>query len=402
MKTFQVTFVDVNGVKSKKAFTAIDEDDVFKQLEAFNATPITVKEAEKSLLDSIRGDRITDAMIELVITNLASLLSSGINLDKALTLVAKSSETNNVQQLVFSLQNSIRGGKSFADSLAAYPEYFDELVVNLVRIGESTGRLDNVLVDLSEQLKFQSKINSQVKQAAVYPMVIVFVCVVSILFILYSVVPQLSVMLEQNNNLPVYTVVLMSASDFVRTTTGTLSLIGVAFLGLFFVFSDNPSFKISRDKLREFSKRLPLIKGMVTLSQQLRFSSAMKSTLNSGLSITDALALSANTLTNKDEKLKFLEVKKQIQSGVTLTKAMEETGLFSMMELGFIEVGEETGDLAKAFTEMLERKSLEFDTRLSSVLKMLEPMLILLMGVIVGGVVIIMMLSIMSAQDVGF
>lgn len=401
MKAFKVVFVDSSGVKTTKQFTASDEFEVFQQLEELDATPISVKEAQKSVLDTIRGDRITPNMIELVITNLASLVSSGISLDKALSLVSKSSETASLGQLVSQIQNGIRGGKSFADSLGQFPEYFDELVINLVQIGESTGQLDKVLLDLSAQLKFQSRINSQIKQAAIYPIIIVFVCILSILFILYSVVPQLSGMLEQVKELPSYTIALMATSDFVRSTTGTFTLIAIAVSLFYFIYTDSTSIKDSRQKIKLVLQKAPLVSGMVALSQQLRFASAMKSTLNSGLSITDALNLSANTLTDKDAQLKFLEVKNKIQSGVSLTKSMEDTGLFTVMETGFIEVGEETGDLAKAFSEMLERKSHEFDTKLASTLKMLEPLLILFMGVIVGGVVIIMMLSIMSAQNVG-
>lgn len=401
MKAFKVVFVDSSGVKTTKQFTANDELEVYQELEDIDATPISVKVAQKSVLDTVRGDRITPSMIELVITNLSSLLSSGISLDKALTLVAKSSETASLSQLVTQIQNGIRGGKSLAESLGQFPEYFDELVINLVEIGESTGQLDKVLLDLSAQLKFQSRINSQIKQAAIYPIIIVFVCILSILFILYSVVPQLSGMLEQVKELPSYTVALMATSDFVRSTPGTLTLIGLAVSLFYFIFTDTTSIKESRQKIKLVLQKAPLVRGMVALSQQLRFASAMKSTLNSGLSITDALNLSANTLTDKDAQLKFLEVKNKIQSGVSLTKSMEDTGLFTVMETGFIEVGEETGDLAKAFSEMLERKSHEFDTKLASTLKMLEPLLILFMGVIVGGVVIIMMLSIMSAQNVG-
>ncbi len=400
MKGFNVVFVDSSGVRTKKRFTAVDESDIYQQLEQIDATPISVKEAQKSLLDSIRGDRITPAMIELIITNLSSLLSSGISLDKALTLVTKSAETASLGQLVSQIQNGIRGGKSFADSLAQFPEYFDELVINLVEIGESTGQLDKVLIDLSEQLKFQSRINSQIKQAAIYPIIIVFVCIISILFILYSVVPQLSGMLEQVKDLPSYTVALMASSDFVRSVPGTLTLFVAAIALFYFIFTDTTSIKETRRRVKLALQKAPLVNGMVALSQQLRFASAMKSTLNSGLSITDALNLSANTLTDNEARLKFLDVKSKIQSGVSLTKSMEDTGLFSVMEIGFIEVGEETGDIAKAFSEMLERKSHEFNTRLASTLKMLEPLLILFMGIIVGGVVIIMMLSIMSAQDV--
>ncbi|WP_462159453.1 type II secretion system F family protein [Pseudoalteromonas sp. GB56] len=401
MKKYLVTYVDNQGIKGKKIFSAENENGVYDELKEMRATALTIKAQGDSWQDSLFGKKIDSQAIELIMTNLASLLSSGITLDRALSLVAKSSESEAQRELVDDLQNQVRGGQSFANALSKHKDHFDELVINLVTIGESTGRLAQVLTDLSLQLKFQEKVNRQIKQAGIYPMIIVFVCVLSVLFILYSVVPQLSVMLEQAKDLPGYTIALMGLSEFVRSPAGTISLV-VGFAGIFlFALSNSQSIRNARKALWEYCKALPLISSMVVLSQQLRFSSAMRTTLNSGLSITDALMLSANTLTDESSRLKFTEVKNKIQSGTSLTDAMEETGLFTVMELGFIEVGEETGNLVTAFSEMQERKSYEFDTKLASTLKMLEPLLILFMGVIVGAVVIIMMLSIMSAQDVG-
>ncbi|MEO2268644.1 type II secretion system F family protein [Pseudoalteromonas sp. YIC-656] len=402
MKKFRVTFVDGNGIKSRKVFSVENEPALYSELNDINATAIEVKPVEQGLAESLFGTKVTSQMVELIITNLASLLNSGITLDRALTLVAKSAENEAQRELVEDLQNRVRGGQSFASAMEENSEHFDALVINLVRIGESTGLLAQVLTDLSLQLKFQEHVNKQVKQAGIYPLIIVFVCILSVLFILYSVVPQLSGMLEQVKELPGYTVALMSASDFVRSSAGIVTLVAIASgIGLL-VFSNSAQMRGARAKIWQGCQKLPLISSMVELSQQLRFSAAMRTTLNSGLSITDALGLSANTLTNEDARIKFTDVKQKIQSGTSLTEALDETGLFSTMELGFIEVGEETGDLTKAFSEMQERKGQEFDTRLASTLKMLEPLLILLMGVIVGAVVIIMMLSIMSAQDVGF
>lgn len=400
MQKFNATYIDSNGIKGKKEIYANDVQEILEQLQSSGLTPITVKKSGKSVLEFFKGDKVSVAMIEGFITNLASLLSSGINLDKALTLLGKSAETSALKSLVNAIQKDIRGGKSFADTLSGHSEYFDSLVINLVKIGESTGRLDSVLVDLSEQLKFQQKIASQIKQAAIYPLIIVAVCVLSVLFILTSVVPQLSGMLEQVEDLPSYTVALMNMSDFVRSEVGIITLIAVFFLGVIVSLSQSPSMVLLRAKIWHFVKALPIINGMQFLTLQLRFSSAMMATLKAGLSLTDAVELSANTLSDKDIKNKLIEIKRKIQSGVALNVAMNEADLYSSMELGFIEVGEETGELTKSFSEITERKGFEFDSKLAALLKLLEPILILIMGVIVGGIVIIMMLSIMSAQDV--
>ncbi|MCF6457524.1 type II secretion system F family protein [Pseudoalteromonas sp. MMG024] len=401
MERFKVTYLDGNGGKIEKEMYAHHESEILEQLSESKFTPLTIKKASKSVVELLRGDGVSKATIETFITNLASLLSSGINLDKALTLLSKSADTASLKSLISVLQKDVRGGETFANTLAKHPEYFDSLVINLVKIGESTGRLDDVLVDLSEQLKFQQKIASQIKQAAIYPLIIVAICVISVLFILVSVVPQLSGMLEQVKDLPGYTVALMTASEFVRSTAGIISLAAFVVMTMFTIFSQAKEIKAFRASLWRVFRSLPIINSMQFLTMQLRFSSAMMATLRAGLSLTDAVELSANTLPDEDVKSKLHEIKRRIQSGEPLAGSMEEASLFSSMEIGFIDVGEETGELTKAFTEIQQRKSFEFDTRLASLLKLLEPLLILIMGVIVGGIVIIMMLSIMSAQDVG-
>lgn len=401
MERFKVTYLDGNGGKIEKEMYAHHESEILEQLSESKFTPLTIKKASKSVVELLRGDGVSKATIETFITNLASLLSSGINLDKALTLLSKSADTASLKSLISVLQKDVRGGETFANTLAKHPEYFDSLVINLVKIGESTGRLDDVLVDLSEQLKFQQKIASQIKQAAIYPLIIVAICVISVLFILVSVVPQLSGMLEQVKDLPGYTVALMTASEFVRSTAGIISLAAFVVMTMFTIFSQAKEIKAFRASLWRVFRSLPIINSMQFLTMQLRFSSAMMATLRAGLSLTDAVELSANTLPDEDVKSKLYEIKRRIQSGESLAGSMEEASLFSSMEIGFIDVGEETGELTKAFTEIQQRKSFEFDTRLASLLKLLEPLLILIMGVIVGGIVIIMMLSIMSAQDVG-
>ena len=401
MERFKVTYLDGNGGKIEKEMYAHHESEILEQLSESKFTPLTIKKASKSVVELLRGDGVSKATIETFITNLASLLSSGINLDKALTLLSKSADTASLKSLISVLQKDVRGGETFANTLAKHPEYFDSLVINLVKIGASTRRLDEVLVDLSEQLKFQQKIASQIKQAAIYPLIIVAICVISVLFILVSVVPQLSGMLEQVKDLPGYTVALMTSSEFVRSTAGIISLAAFVVMTMFTIFSQAKEIKAFRASLWRVFRSLPIINSMQFLTMQLRFSSAMMATLRAGLSLTDAVELSANTLPDEDVKSKLYEIKRRIQSGEPLAGSMEEASLFSSMEIGFIDVGEETGELTKAFTEIQQRKSFEFDTRLASLLKLLEPLLILIMGVIVGGIVIIMMLSIMSAQDVG-
>lgn len=400
MKRFHVVYTDKQSLKTEKHILADSEQAVFASLREDGLTPVSIKE-EKSRGSSLFRQRITGKDVESLVTNLAALLSSGINLDKALTLVLRSVDKAPLQQIVADVQYAVRGGDALSQALSEYPEHFDSLSIRLIEIGEATGTLDTVLKGLSEQLKFQQKMKTQIQQAMIYPAVIIMVCVLSVIFILVSVVPQLSTMLQQKATLPWYTEALLSMSDGLRSTAGVAVLVAVGIGVLVFALSSNEGIVSVRRYILNVLKGVPLVKSLAFLAEQVRFASAMKVTLNSGLPLTDAIELSARTIAAPEMQTKLLAVGERIKTGQRLSESLESAGLLEPMELGYVEVGEETGELDRAFTEIQERKSSLFDSRLATFLKLLEPLLILFMGAIVGGVVIIMMLSIMSAQDVG-
>ena len=191
---------------------------------------------------SLFKPKVKTSDIENFTTNLASLLTNGVNIDKGLELLTRSAENAAVEELISSIQNDVRGGVALSSSLSKHPQHFDELYIKLVELGESTGTIGEVLKGLSEQLKFRNHMQNQIKQAMAYPSIIVFVCFASLFFILKVVVPQLSNMLVGDKELPGYTQVLLSASDFVNSQY-SLIVLTVIVLGIisFFKTTNNVS-----------------------------------------------------------------------------------------------------------------------------------------------------------------
>lgn len=398
---FEVEYIDDSGHQHSKVIQAKSEKHAYAGLVQSGFTPVSIKQQNKPGDQfSLFKPKVKASDIENFTTNLASLLTNGVNIDKGLELLTRSAENTAVEELISSIQNDVRGGVALSSSLSKHPQHFDELYIKLVELGESTGTIGEVLKGLSEQLKFRNHMQNQIKQAMAYPSIIVFVCFASLLFILKVVVPQLSTMLDGDKELPAYTKVLLSASDFVNSQYGLMFLALFVGLLVFFVNSNSMTIKKIKIKLLQWFLKAPLVSKLQVLAEQSRFSSAMYVSLTSGLNLTNAMKLSANTLSSLKHRSRVQGASKAIQGGESLSSAIESSSVLSSMDIGYLEIGEETGDLAASFNEIRVRKIEAFNLKLNSLLKILEPLLILIMGVLVGGVVIIMMLSILSVQDV--
>ncbi|KJY95002.1 type II secretion system F family protein [Pseudoalteromonas ruthenica] len=397
---FKATYLDKQGHKHQKIIQAESEALAYKSLTDIGFSPTDIKPLRKKSSSSLFAPKVKSTDIETLTTNLASLLGNGVNLDKALGLLMKSADNEQVEELLQSLQISVRGGAALSSALKKHPKHFDELYIKLVELGEATGTIGEVMKGLSEQLKFKNQMQNQIKQAMSYPMVIVFVCIASLAFILKVVVPQLSSMLDGSKELPVYTEALLVASNWINSSYGLISLAVIAALVAMLFTSSQAFAKAFRSRLLKVWLKAPLIKGLHTLAEQSRFTSAMYVSLRSGLNLTSAMKLASNTLSSLSHRARVQMASKVIQGGERFSNAIEEANVLESMDIGYLEIGEETGDLAGAFDEVRTRKIEQFNLKLNSLLKILEPMLILVMGVLVGGVVIIMMLSILSVQDV--
>lgn len=337
--------------------------------------------------------------LEFITSELAILLKNGVKIDKSLSILQRNKPNGPAAKLLRELYTAVKRGNMLSDAMAEHPAVFDLLYINLVRLGEASGDLAYVFVKLSADLKFRSDLKRKIIQSLTYPLVIFSVCILCILFIFNYIVPQMSGLFDGLPELPVYTEILLNVSAWMQNYQWFLFAgIIVGIVALVSAFK-NP---IAKRRLDELMLKMPLIKGALIVIERIRFNSALTMMLEAGISIDKALELSAGSVNNRFIRQGLLAAKEQIKKGEGLTVSLGRSPIYPDFFLSLLEVGEESGKLSPVFEEIASRSRTEFENWADNMTSILEPLLILTMGGIVGSVVVTMLLSIISVNDLGF
>lgn len=339
------------------------------------------------------------AEVERLATELSILLRSGVRIDKGLAVLERNSKSSGLKQLLSNLIAAVRGGDSLSNALSKHEAIFGRLFINLVRAGEASGRLDIVFAQLSSDLKYQQQLRNDVIQALTYPAVIFAVCVICVMFVFNYVVPQMSPLFEGVDNIPTYTAVLLNASDWLRINQWYAAAVLAAVVVMLVRSFSVPE---TRAKVLRQLTGFPLIGSMLLQVNQVQVNSTLAMTLSAGISIDEALGMASMSVENPDVANSLKSAQEQVRRGATLTSSLANSALYPDFALSLIEVGEESGDLIPCFEELTARARSQFELRVSQFTAVLEPLLILAMGAIVGGVVVTMLLSVVSINDVAF
>jgi len=273
------------------------------------------------------------------------------------------------------------------------------LYISLVKLGEATGNLSLVFQRLSQDLSFQRELNAKILQALTYPAIIFSVCVLCIAFVFNYIVPQMSGLFAGIEELPDYTLVLLATSDwFVKYQWFIVAGICLTVFSVI-KYHSHPIFKV---RLSRLSLKLPFVNSMVMLAEQIRFNSALTMMTEAGVAIDKAISLSIQSLKNNELQQEMRVAEQKIRSGSKLSVALTVSHLYPQFSLSLLEVGEESGDLTPVFSELSKRAKHQFENAMTRFTSVLEPLLILFMGGVVGSVVVTMLLSIVAVNDVGF
>jgi type II secretory pathway component PulF len=339
------------------------------------------------------------ADIEFLTAELSVLLDSGLKIDKGIELLKNSSKSAALSGVLEKISKEMRSGKQLSQALAQFSDVFDPLYINLVSIGEATGKLADVFKELAKDLAFRRELQQKVSQALTYPMVILAVCIASVFFIFNYVVPNMASLFAGRSDLPVYTSLLLGAADWVQNYQLYL-LIAVLALGFSIAaMRKDPAFQRAWQRL---ALRLPAIATAVILVERIRFNSGLAMMLKADVAIDNALELASGNIRNLQIRQEIMIAINKIKRGEMLSAALRQTRLYPDFFASLLAVGEESGELGRIFNEIAQRSQREFSSWVTRMTSLLEPLLIIVMGGLVGGVVVIMMLSITSVSDTGF
>lgn len=337
------------------------------------------------------------ADLEFFTAELSLLLESGVRIDRAIEILQRAGKSGAVGQLLRELGDELKKGKQLSEAAAARPDVFDRLYVNLVSLGEAGGRLPEVFRGLAEDLKFQRDLRQKVISAATYPVVVASVCILAILFIFNFVVPNLETLFADSTNLPWYTAMLLGASAFMRQWQWwVFSVLAVTTL-LLWRSRHSPAVADLKDRLLLDT---PGLREATTMVERIRFASGLGLMLDAGLPVDKALTLATGSIKHGSLRREVALAVEKVKRGEPMSKALRQTRIFPDYFASLLEVGEEGGELPRVFTEIARRSRDQFSAWALRLTTLLEPALILVMGLIVGGVVVIMMLSITSVADI--
>ena len=320
----------------------------------------------------------------------ATMVKAGLPILQVLGMLRDQLESPAMKDVVEEIRKSLEGGVTLSTCFSKYPELFDNVYVNLIKAGEASGKLDVFLLKIVEALEKKEKIKKKIKSALMYPGIMFTVAITVSAFMLVKVVPVFAKMYDgMGIELPAATATIMAMSDFLRGTGGKILLFGsiTFFFGFRYLTSKNEKLKYAWHKQ---VLKLPIFGDMILKSMLARISLIMGNLSAAGVNLLESLEIS-KSVSNNVVVLESLEnVKKGVFSGDTLTKLFLKDPLFPPTFAQLISVGEQTGQLDEMFGSVAKYYEAEFDTTVDNLSALIEPIMIVFMGIMIGGLMIAM------------
>ena len=396
MAAFEYLALDVNGREKKGIVEADSQRQVRQNLRDQDLTPLSVRVSEKkvgegsgTLFAGLLKTSLSVSERALLIRQLATLIAAGLPVEEALLAVSKQGNRNAIQSLILNVRAKVLEGYSLAQGMADYPRAFPALHRSTVAAGESAGHLDLVLARLADFTEVQQASLSKVKQALVYPIILLVLTLAILGGLLGYVVPDIvEVFSDSDQELPWLTIAVINASDFVVEWGGIfLVLILALALALVRLFK-SPKIEISFDKKL---LRLPVV-GKLSLGNNVsQFASTLSILTSSGVPLVDAMRISSEVLSNKWLRSLVLDATNRVREGSSLYSSLDQSGYFPPMMLHMIASGEASGEL----DQMLSRVALHQEADASMILNVLVSLFGPIMLVFMGGAVFTIVMAIL-------
>nr|WP_314627674.1 type II secretion system inner membrane protein GspF [uncultured Noviherbaspirillum sp.] len=403
MPAFRYEAVDSLGATRKGVVNADSARAARSDLRTQGLVPIAV-DAIASQLDASGetrrrgfGDRLSTVELSLFTRQLASLLEASLPLEQAFTALLEQAERSYVRDLIASIRSEIMAGASLSDALAQHPRDFADIYRALVASGEQIGQLSRVLSRLADYIERRNSLVQKVRLAFTYPAIVTVVAFAIVIFLLTYVVPQIvSVFANTKQKLPLLTVIMLAISDFVRNYGLIVAAVVVALFWAWRTALKNPDVKL---RWHRWLLTAPLYGKFERSLNTARFASTLAITTGSGVPILRALQTSRDTLSNVAMRAQVEEAAASVREGVGLARALSAHKHFPPMLIHMIRAGEVTGELPAMLDRAANAQEQDLERRALTIAGLLEPALILAMGVVVLLIVLAVLMPIIEINQ---
>jgi type IV pilus assembly protein PilC len=382
------------GEVRKGEIEALNESAVRGQLRRQGLKPVRVKAKPKDILESIPifKTKVKDKSVVIFARQFSTMISAGLPLIQCLEILATQEDNKTFKKVIKSIKDDIEGGATLTDALKKHPKVFDDLFINMVAAGEAGGILDTILNRLAAYMEKMMKLKSKVKGAMVYPATIVLISFGVITMLLIKVVPVFQKLFSgMGQDLPMATQLLIDLSDFV--TKSFIYIIATIVVGIV-VFVRYYRTEVGRMTVDRFVLRAPVFGPLMRKVAISKFTRTLSTMMNSGVPILDGLEIVSKTAGNKVVEKALMETRKNIREGKTIAEPLQETKVFPPMVVQMIAVGEATGALDSMLSKIADFYEDEVDAAVSAMTSLLEPIMMVFLGGVVGGMIVAMYLPI--------
>ena len=383
-----------NNASTKGEMEAATEQEVRTRLQRQGITPEKIKKKPKDLFENVSflQPKVKEQDIIVFCRQFSTMIDAGLPIIQCLDILQSQQENPTFKKMLKDIKESVESGQTLAEALKKYPNQFDALFVNMVAAGEAGGILDVILRRLSAYMEKAAKLKAQIKGAMTYPIVTIIIAIVVVAVILVFVIPVFQEMFStMGGALPVPTQIVVNMSEFVKGNILYI-IIGI----VLFAFAFRRFYKTEKGKaiVDDLMLKMPAIGILIRKSAVARFTRTMGTMLASGVAILEALDIVAKTAGNKSVEKAVYHVRSGIAEGQTIADPLAETGVFPPMVCQMIAVGESTGAIDAMMEKIADFYEEEVDQAVDNMTALIEPFMLVFLGITIGGLVVAMYLPI--------
>jgi type IV pilus assembly protein PilC len=396
MPLYEYTARSTTGQIQKGQLEAQSPEEVSAHLRKNRMMLVSVRQAPKAIKFGGPSKPKTRDIV-IFTRQFATMINAGLPLVQSLTILAQQTENKSLKETTKAVVYDVESGHTLADAFAKHPKAFPDLYVNMVAAGEAGGILDTILLRLATFLEKSDALIRKVKSAMIYPGVIFTVAATAVAVLLIFVIPTFQTMFASVNlELPLPTRIVIGLSQLlINYWWAILGVIGLAIFGIrrYYATSDG------RKQIDTLMLKAPVLGDLLRKSAVSRFTRTLGTLISSGVSILDGLEITAKTAGNRVIHDAVMESRQSIAGGDTIAAPLEKSAVFPPMVISMIAVGEQTGGLDEMLSKIADFYDEEVDVAVGALLSLMEPVMIVVLGVIVGGMVVAMYLPIFDMMN---
>ena len=355
------------------------------------ATAVQQRQAKAAAVKKVGGS-VKDKDLAIYTRQFSTMVDAGLPIAQCLSILSEQSDSKTLREVTGRIAREVEGGATLAESFRKYPKVFDDLFTNMLQVGESGGVLDVVLQRLSGYIEKAAKLKSKVKGAMVYPVTIIGVAMLVIIFMMIFVIPTFAKMFQgMGADLPLPTKIVMFISEF---TQRYIIFMVLAIVGMIYAIKRYYATDQGSKVIDAFLLKIPVIGMLIRKVAVARFTRTLGTLISSGVPILEGLLITARSAGNRVVEREVMGARTAVTSGRTLSDPLRGSTVFPPMVVHMISVGENTGALDQMLSKIADFYDDEVDTAVNALTALLEPMMIVFLGVVVGGLVVAMYLPI--------